>query len=82
MIRFFAVKTNIWIKNTCVKFNLNICYSTDTIYMLTDNTIYTINKNNSAEMDRNVSKPYRVPLQFPLLHVQGTLFCYFGKRTT
>ena len=30
------------------------------------NTIYEINKKYSAEMDRNESKAYRVPLQFPV----------------
>ena len=47
--------------------------------MFTDNTIHKINKNNPAEMDRNGSKAYRVPIQFPVI-AQVTLFCYFWKR--
>ena len=35
--------------------------------MYTDNTIHKINKNNPAEMDRNRSKAYRVPVQFPVI---------------
>ena len=32
--------------------------------MYTGNTIHKTNKNNPAEIDRNGSKAYRVPLQF------------------
>ena len=48
--------------------------------MYIDNTIHKINKNTPAEMDRNGSKAYRLPLQIPIIACVGTLFYCFEKK--
>ena len=41
------------------------------------NTIHRINKKSSAEMDRNGSKVYRFPLQFPVIACTRYVFLLF-----
>ena len=50
--------------------------------MFTDNTIHKINKNNPAEMDRNASKAYRVPLQFPVIACKWCLILLFWEKNS
>ena len=50
--------------------------------MFTDNTIHKINKNNPAEMDRNGSKAYRVPIQFPVIACTSYLILLFFEKSS
>ena len=49
--------------------------------MFTDNTIHKINKNNPAEMDRNGSKAYRVPIQLANKKCHNFIFIRFSTIT-
>ena len=50
--------------------------------MFTDNTMHKINKNNTAEMDRNGSKAYRVPIQFPVIACTSCLILLFFEKSS
>ena len=50
--------------------------------MYTSNTIHKINKRNPAEMDRNGSKDYRVPLQLPVIPCLRYVILLFKKKRT
>ena len=50
--------------------------------MFTDNTIHKINKDNPAEMDRNGSKAYRVPIQFPVIACTSYLILLFFEKSS
>ena len=50
--------------------------------MFTDNTIHKMNKNNPAEMDRNGSKAYRIPIQFPVIACKRYLLLLFLEKSS
>ena len=50
--------------------------------MFTDNTMHKINKNNTAEMEWNGSKAYRVPIQFPVIACTSCLILLFFEKSS